>query len=158
MTSRLRGALIGLAMAGGLSASAHAQTDRMHIGPQIAYDFDIEEVGLGAQFSAPIMRRLEFYPSAVFFFVDPGSFWNLNADLKYRVASDQPNWLYVGGGLNVAHRSVSSESNTDLGLNLLAGAESLKGRIHPFAEARVVLGDGSRLQIAAGINITLGRH
>lgn len=156
MKSALRTAALGLALASGLAATAGAQTHRMHIGPQIAYDFDVEEIGLGAQFSAPIVNRVEFYPSFMVYFVEPGSFWNLNADIKWRVAKDRPNWLYVGGGLNVARASAGGNSNTDLGLNLLAGAESLKGKIHPFAEARLVLADGSRFQLGAGLNITLG--
>ena len=157
MKAGVRTAMLVTALVAGGSAAASGQTSAMHIGPQIAYDFDVEEMGLGAQFSAPIMRRLEFYPSMMFYFVD-GSYWNLNVDLKYRVASNQPNWLYVGGGLNLARASAGGESDTDAGLNLLAGAESLKGRIHPFAEARLVLSDGSRFQLAAGINITIGGH
>ena len=158
MKSALRAVGCGLALVIGASATAGAQTNNFHLGPQIAYDFDIEEFGLGAQFSAPIVNRVEFYPSLMFYFVDPGSFFNVNADIKWRVAKDRPNWLYVGGGLNVARRSVAGEGDTDLGLNLLAGAESLKGRIHPFVEARLILADGSRFQIGAGLNITLGRH
>jgi hypothetical protein len=134
--------------------TAQAQTDRFHIGPQLSYDFDVEELGLGVQLGVPIMRRLEFYPSFVWYFVDPGSFWNLNTDLKYRVMGDQPHWLYVGGGANFARAAVSGEGDTDVGLNLFAGAESLKGRVHPFAEARLVLGDGSRFQLVGGLNIT----
>ena len=158
MKSALRTAVCGLALVIGGAATAGAQTNRMHLGPQIAYDFDIEEFGLGAQFSTPIVNRVEFYPSAMFYFVDPGSYFNLNADLKWRVAKDRPNWLYVGGGLNVARFSNDGDADTDLGLNLLAGAESLKGRVHPFVEARLILADGSRFQIGAGLNITLGRH
>ena len=156
MSGRWRGAIVGVACLAAVASGAQAQTRSMHIGPQIAYDFDVEDIGLGAQFSTPIMNRLEFYPSFMFYFVDPGSFWNLNADLKWRVARDQPNWLYVGGGLNVARASFAGEGNTDIGLNLLAGAESLKGKIHPFAEARLILSDGSRFQIGGGLNITIG--
>lgn len=156
MKAALRGVLVAFAVVPALTTLAHSQTHRMHIGPQIAYDFDVEEVGLGAQFSAPIAHRLEFYPSLVFFFVNPGSFANLNIDLKYRVARDQPNWLYVGSGLNLARSSVNGNSNTDAGLNLFVGAESLKGKIHPFVEGRLVVGDGSRVQINGGLNITLG--
>lgn len=155
MKARLRGAVVALAMLPALSAAASAQTDRFHIGPQIAYDFDIEDIGLGVQFGVPIARRLEFYPSFMVYLVDPGSFWNLNADLKYRIASSQPHWLYVGTGLNISRSSAGGASNTDAGLNLFAGAESLKGRIHPFVEPRLILGGGSRFQIAAGLNFTL---
>ena len=158
MKAVVRTAGIALALLAAGSLPAGAQTKAMHIGPQIAYDFDVEEIGIGGQFSAPLMRRLEFYPSIMYYFVDPGSFWNVNADLKWRVAADRPNWLYVGGGLNLARASAGGESDTDAGLNLLAGAESLKGRIHPFAEARLVLSDGSRFQLGVGLNITIGGH
>ena len=158
MRARLRGAVVALAMLPALAAVAQGQTNRMHLGPQINYDFDFEEIGIGAQFSAPLANRLEFYPSFVWFFKDPGTWWNVNADLKYRVASDQPNWLYVGGGLNITRIDAGAADDTDVGLNLLAGAESLRGRIHPFAEARLIVGNGSRFQIAAGLNFTLSAH
>ena len=158
MRSALRTAVCGLALVIGGAATAGAQTSNFHLGPQIAYDFEIEEFGLGAQFSAPIVNRVEFYPSLMFYFVDPGSFFNLNADIKWRVARDRPAWLYVGGGLNVARFSNDGDADTDLGLNLLAGAESLKGRIHPFVEGRLILAEDVRLQIGAGLNITIGRH
>jgi len=64
----------------------------------------------------------------------------------------------VGGGVNFSRIDVGSADDTNVGLNLLAGAESLKGRIHPFAEARLIIGDGSRFQLAAGLNITLSAH
>jgi len=51
-----------------------------------------------------------------------------------------------------AHRN----SNTDAGLNLIVGLESLKGWIHPFAEGRLTVGDESTFQIAGGLNFTLG--
>ena len=41
----------------------------MHLGPQINYDFDIEEIGIGAQFSVPMAKRLEFYPSFIWYFI-----------------------------------------------------------------------------------------
>jgi hypothetical protein len=158
MKARARIAALSLALMPALGAVASAQTSAMHFGPQIAYDFDIEEIGLGAQFSLPIARRLEFYPSFMWYFIGEGSLWNLNADLKYRVASSQPHWLYVGTGLNISRFTNDGAGNTDAGLNLFAGAESLKGRIHPFGEVRLIIGDGSRFQIGAGLNITLSSH
>ena len=158
MKVRLRIAALTLALLPALGAVAQAQTNRLHIGPQIAYDFDIEEFGLGAQLGVPIARRLEFYPSFMWYFIGEGSLWNLNADLKYRVISAQPHWLYLGTGLNISRFTNDGAGNTDAGLNLFAGAESLKGRIHPFAEARLIVGDGSRFQLAGGLNITFGGH
>jgi len=64
----------------------------------------------------------------------------------------------VGGGLNISRFAFEGEGESDVGLNLLAGAESLRGRIHPFVEGRLIIGDGSRFQLAAGLNFTLGAH
>ena len=158
MTRRSRRLLMALALLPAVTQLAQAQTRRMHIGPHFGYDFKVEELVLGGQFSAPIATRLEFYPSFDWYFVDPGTLWAVNADLKYRVAHDQPNWLYLGGGLNVARRKVASVGSTKAGFNLFAGAESLRGIIHPFGEARATLKDHSTFQIVAGLNITLGRH
>lgn len=140
------------------SGIVRAQTNRLHIGPHIAYNFDFEDFALGAQFSYPIANRVEFYPSFDYYFTGHGSAWALNADLKWRVAKDRPRWLYIGGGLNVMRVSAGGEGNTDAGLNLFLGAESLRGRIHPFAELRGILGHGSSIQAQAGLNITFGRH
>jgi len=152
--SRMAPALV---LASALAGTAQAQTNRLHLGPRISYEFDLEKVGLGAQFSVPIARHLEFYPSFDLF-LNAGSSWNLNADLKYRIASESVHWLYLGAGLNIARRGSSAGHDTRAGLNLFAGAESLKGRVHPFAEFRFTANHGSTGQIAAGLNITLGRH
>ena len=140
-----------------LATAAQAQTNHMHIGPHVAYNFDAERVGLGAQFSVPIASHLEFYPSFDYFFVSPGKWWALNADVKYRVSTDGSlNWLYLGGGLNLTGVSAGGTSSTNPHANLILGAESLRGTIHPYAELRAIVGDGSTVQLAAGLNLTLG--
>jgi hypothetical protein len=145
------------AMAGG----AQAQTSRLHFGPRASYQFDIEEFGIGAQLSVPIATHLEFYPSFDYFFVNSGSYWDINADLKYRIATESVDWLYVGAGLNIRHtrrqRSDENRATDDnqAGLNLIAGVESLRGRVHPFAELRFTANKRSTTQLSAGLNFTL---
>lgn len=146
-----------LLLATGAPALA-AQTRNMHIGPRVSYNFDVERVAIGAQFGLPIANRLEFYPSFDYYLVDEGSLWALNGDLKYRVFPERPRWLYIGAGVNLARAGFGNQHETDVGFNLLGGVESLRGWIHPFAEARLTIGDGSSFQIAGGLNITLGRH
>jgi hypothetical protein len=155
---RKGGIITGAVLLLAAGAPLAAQTRNLHIGPHVAYNFDVEKVAVGAQFSVPLFHRVEFYPSFDYYFVDEGSLWALNGDLKYRVFPDRPRWLYVGAGINVARASFGNASDTEAGFNLLGGVESLRGRIHPFAEARLTLGDGSSFQLAGGINITLGRH
>ena len=140
------------------SGMVRAQTHRAHIGPHIGYNTDLDDVNLGAQFSLPLVNRVEFYPSFDWYFRDPGNAWGVNADIKWRGAKDRPRWFYIGGGLNLTTVSLSGASNTDAGANLFAGAESLRGRIHPFLEARAILSNSSSLQLQGGLNITLGHH
>lgn len=158
MASRIPKMVTAVVVACVLAGTAQAQTNRSHFGPRVSYQFDLKKLGVGAQFSAPIARHLEFYPSFDYFFVDVGSFWNLNADLKYRIATESVNWLYIGGGLNIARSSAGNFHRTRAGANLFAGAESLQGRIHPFVEFRFTANDGSTAQLAGGLNFTLGKH
>jgi hypothetical protein len=151
MTLRLStiGATMVLMLA--LAGTAQAQTHKMHLGPRLSYQFDAEEIGLGAQFSVPVAKQLEFYPSFDIFFTSPSSLWSFNADLKWRVAPTSVSWLYLGTGLNL----MGSGDGSNAGLNLFGGIESLKGRIHPFAEMRFIVNDNSTAQLAAGLNFTL---
>ena len=159
MRSQGRAVTLALVLTAVAAGRAQAQTSEWHFGPHILYNFDVKEFGVGAQFGLPIASHLEFYPSFDYYFVSPGSLWALNADLKYRFSGRGLNWLYVGSGLNLTRSSAGSFSNTDVNLNLIGGVESLRGRVHPFGEFRVIVGNGSSAQIAAGLNITLGgRH
>lgn len=139
----------------GLTVTASAQTSRLHLGPRIGYNFDAEALTVGAQLSVPVGRHLEFYPSFDYHDVDRGSLYTINLDIKYRVAASNADWLYLGTGLGIATRSVGDADNSDAGLNLFLGAESLRGRIHPFGEARVMIADGSTAQLMGGLNFTL---
>lgn len=157
MRQTIRATLVTLALVAATASITRAQTHRFHIGPHVGYNFDVEEFFIGAQFSVPIAYRAEFYPSFDYYFVgDEGSLWAVNADLKWRVAHDRPNWLYIGAGLNVS-RFDNGEDDTNLGLNLLAGVEPLRGRIHPFAEGKLIISDNTGFQLQAGLNITIGR-
>jgi hypothetical protein len=117
-------------------------------GPHIGYNFDAEALVLGAQLSWPIMPRLELYPSFDYYFVDPGSLWALNFDLKYRPPTRFGSW-YVGGGLNY----LDGQGGSDTNLNLLTGFEARGGRTRPYVEAKFILGDGSSFQLSGGFNV-----
>ena len=135
---------------GAMSAGA-AQAQNAHIGSYAAYQFDAQDAAMGGQVTLPLVREFDLYPSATYYFVDTGSLWAVNADMRYRF----PRIAYVGTGLNVARRSVGTSNSTDTGLNLIGGVESRKGWIHPFAEGRVILNGGSAFQLNGGVNMTL---
>jgi hypothetical protein len=153
MARRFRQLILGVGLATALAGAAHAQ--RPHIGGHLLYNFEVEEFGIGAQFSYPVSRKLEFYPSFDYYFVDPGSLWQLNADLKYKLREEH-NWFYVGGGLAIGRASIGNFDDTDVGANLIGGWETLIGqRVHPYLEGRLTLADETAFQLAGGINITI---
>ena len=129
---------------------------RAHFGARAGYDLDVDEFAMGAQVTVPVTRRLDFYPSVDRYFIDPGSLWSMNADVKVK-PTPRADWLYLGGGLNVMRRSVGPTDDTDAGFNMLLGVETQRGWIHPFADGRLTLSDANRFMVAAGLNITLGR-
>ena len=145
---------LGLLLTCAVAGTAAAQ-HRPHIGGHLLYNFDAEEFGIGAQFTYPLSQRLEFYPSFDYYFVDPGSLWQLNGDIKYQLR-ERGDWFYVGGGIAIARASFGSFSNSDVGANILAGWETLIGKkVHPYIEGRLTVGDGSSFQVAGGLNITI---
>ena len=157
MRVRLRLALIAavLSLVGG--RTAHAQTDHAHLGVHGLYNSSFDDWGIGAQGSVPIAHHLEFYPSFDYYFESPGTMWEGNVDFKLRALGAKFDWVYVGSGLNIHRQSIPGNDLTRAGWNLLAGAESIRGKVHPFGEVRVTVTDNTRFQVQAGINITLGK-
>lgn len=132
-------------------AAAVAVVPRPHLGGHVGYNFDVEELLLGAQLSYPITPRLDLYPTFDYYFIDPGSLWALNLDVKYRPPT-RYGAFYVGGGLDYSRSSVSGTNTSDTNLNLLAGWEGRRRRTWPYFEARLILGDGSSFQLAGGLS------
>ena len=62
---------------------------------------------------------------------------------------------YLGAGLNIARVSVSSggvsNSNTEMGINLLGGLKFGLGDMSAFSEARLSLGGGEQFALSFGI-------
>jgi len=136
----------------GVAGAQQARTPAPRMGSHLYYHFDVRDPVVGAQLDVPVAPRFALYPSGGVYLVDQGSLWGVNADVKYKVASP----VYLGGGLNLLHRSTQNTGNTDAGVNLLGGIEGRLGqRLHPFAEGRVILNDGSAFLLGAGLSIAL---
>ncbi len=150
MTAQLIGTT--LLLLGGAAVATPVYAQRSHFGPHIAYNFDINETAIGAQAHLPIAHGVEFYPSFDYYLVDAGSLLGFSADLKFRTLGDP---LYLGGGLNVMRAGGGGTSNSDTGFDLFAGLETRYGWSHPYVELRGLFHNGSALQGAFGINITL---
>jgi len=120
-------------------------------GAHIGYNFDVDELLVGAQLTYPFTPDLAFYPTFDYYFVSGGSLWSLNFDLKYRPPTRYGAW-YVGGGLNWSHASAGGVSGSDTNLNLLTGLEGRRGRTRPYIEGKFILGNGSSFQLVGGVS------
>jgi hypothetical protein len=140
-----------------LSTAAVAQRKQMLLGPQIGLATNNLDLFLGAQFSYPVAPQFDIYPSFDIYF--PGNnltVWALNGDVRYWPKLNTPNaGLYVGGGLNYTHLSVSGFSNSEIGLGLLGGWDFKAVSWRPFAQLRIVIGNADRIEFGGGVNFKL---
>jgi opacity protein-like surface antigen len=159
---RLLGGLCAVALLSG-AGDAYGQVG---FGAQLSWADDAE-FGIGARAVVdltPLTNGLEASGSFDYFFPDQPlgadiNYWEINANMAYVFAGVPGMAPYAGGGLNIAHASVSVDefgiplgaSDTDLGLNLLGGARFRAGPVQPFGELRIELGGGEQFVIAGGV-------
>ncbi len=142
-------------------AESQGQSDRPTLGPQLGVATNSFDFYIGAQFSLPVANQFDFYPSFDIYF--PGNnvtAWAINAEGRYWPKLNMANsGLYVGGGLDITHTSVTvlgiSASSTDAGLGLLGGWEFKAVGWQPFAQIHVIVGNADRVEFGGGINFKL---
>ncbi|UII22600.1 outer membrane beta-barrel protein [Fulvivirga ligni] len=138
---------------------------QIRAGAQLVYGTEAESPGLGLngeyQFTESWAASVSFN---YFFPRDLGYYdlkWfevNLNAQYHFDVETVKP---YALAGLNITTISLpynyydvygSNSSNTEIGLNLGAGANiDLGSKFMPFAELRYVISDADQLVLGAGV-------
>ncbi len=156
----------GLALLGSTAADLRAQT---RFGVQASFGSDDVNFGIGGRATFNLRSLIktpgfEGIASFDYFFPDEpagvdGTYWEINGNLGYTIPNVKGNVApYVGGGLNIAHASVTvtgfgSGSDTEVGLNLLGGVKfkSRTSRLAPFVEARVELGGGEIFVLTGGV-------
>lgn len=121
------------------------------LGPHLGFNFDAEEVLLGAQAVFPIAPAIDLYPSFDFYLVSGYTLWALNFDVRYRPPT-RYGLLYVGGGINYLRASSGGFGGSNTNLNILGGIEARRRRAAPYAELRLTVGDGSSFQIVGGLS------
>lgn len=135
---------------------------QVRFGGQVGYANDAD-LGIGGRVQVGLpMERLAFIGSFDWYFPSDAAgvsinYWEINANVKYGIPVNNALFgPYVGSGLNFAHASISAQgfpgaSDSDLGLNLMAGTSFNTGRYHPFAELRLEIGGGEQLILAGGL-------
>jgi hypothetical protein len=146
-----------------MAPRAEAQSAFM---PYLGFDLDAQALflGVGAEFGLPIATPigLALRPSAEYLFSGEGSDvtrLQFNADVIGNLAGGGPGLgLFAGAGLGVRYFGGTDnvDSSTNLGLNVLAGAEFGAGFLTPFAQGRVHIGDGgTALAVMGGVKLGL---
>jgi opacity protein-like surface antigen len=159
--------MMALLLAFALPLASQAQ---WRLGANAGYDVDIKDflIGVNAQFTIPGAAiagvPLQFSPGFDFY---PGvgsgvTYWIADMDAHYPIQARGLN-PFIGGGLYMSRASVDagtlgSISDTNLGLNLMGGAEfGTHETIRPYAEGKFRLGSGSSFIIKGGLSFILGR-
>jgi len=154
---------LGAAQRRAAARPAPRASDRPSFGLQLDWGND-PNFGIGGRGVFPLGSLFPGTPldgivSFDYFF--PGNsvnYWEINGNVAYRFTVPRSSSLrpYAGGGLNIAHASLSGVSGSGItraGLNLLGGTTfKLKGStLLPFAEARGELGGGKTFILTAGV-------
>src|SRR2546422_4948978 len=142
---------------------APAQSQGPRFAAELNWSSDVD-FGIGGRGVFPLQSLFPKTPldgivSFDYFF--PGNsvkYWEINGNVAYRFRVPRSSSLgpYAGGGLNIAHASVTGVSGsgaTKAGLNLLGGTTfKLKGsNLTPFAEARGEIGGGKTVILTGGV-------
>ena len=91
-------------------------------------------------------------PNLEYVFVDNGDFVTINGDFHYDFKTDKAFALWAGGGPAILFADPDNgDSDTDIGLNLLAGIGAKKGSVRPFGQVKLLIADDSQLVVAGGI-------
>ena len=122
-----------------------------HLGMRGGLYMDQDEGFVGAHVLAPIQRNWMFTPNFEYVFVEPGSYFTINADLHYDFPSRSNTIFYLGGGLGIGHYSNEGTENTEAGLNLLTGISFSRRPVIPFIQAKVFIADDTQLIVGGGL-------
>jgi hypothetical protein len=142
--------------AGGLgTAPAAADTD---FGVRGGLYSDAEAGFLGVELLTDLTGRWFLNPNAEYVFVDDGDLATINLDAHYDLPLQAAADVWVGGGLAVVFSDDDrpgrgdDDSETDIGVNLLAGVGFLRREaVRPYVQAKVLLSDETEAVIAVGV-------
>lgn len=143
------------ALAFAVSQDAHAQNQ---VGVNLGYNLEAERVFAGAQFRAqPASLPVIINPSIETYFIENLTWLQIDLNALYPFGIDNQSFTpYAGGGLGINYfKPENGDSNTEAGLNLIAGATFGFSRIQPFAEARINIDNGTNVGIRGGVLFTL---
>lgn len=126
-------------------------------GPRLGLSLNPDQVHFGAHLDfGQFADHVRLQPNLELGFGEDVKLFTINAEAAYRFNSRWELWSpYLGGGLGANIKSMdvgdSNESQTDIGVNLLAGVEKgLSNGDRFFLEGKVSLNDVPDFKVTAG--------
>lgn len=150
-TMRLLFSLTAVALALGAAVPARADVDP-DVRAGIYTDGSDGFIGGGVLWD--LGQRGHWYanPNLEYVLVDNGDFFTINGDVHYDLDVETPFYVWAGGGPAILVADPDrGDSETDFGLNLLAGIGARSGSVRPFAQIKLIVSDDSQLVFAAGL-------
>ena len=152
-----------------LSSSESLAQGQTRIGGQLAFGTKDLGIGFGARGEFSITDNISIVPKFTYYLgksEDTGfgdarfSAWALDADAHYYFTTDGTNFYGLAGlAYNTVTASVpflGSVSDSEIGLNIGAGASFTAGNLFPFVEVRYNTALEAVL-ISAGVNFPIGK-
>jgi len=152
-----------------LSSSESFAQGQTRIGGQLAFGTNDLGLGFGARGEFSITDNISIVPKFTYYlgtntdtgFGDIGvSAWALDADAHYYFTTDGTNFYGLAGlaynTLTVSVPFLGSISDSEIGLNIGAGASFTAGNLFPFVEVRYNTALEAVL-ISAGVNFPIGK-
>lgn len=114
-------------------------------------DSEIDEPFIGVEVIAGITKFVYFNPNVEYVFVDEATFATGNLDFHLDLPIADTVHLWVGAGLAAVYVDPDGpfESDTDLGVNLLAGVGFQVGAVIPYVQGKLVLVDEEDVLVLA---------
>ncbi|MEX0892123.1 MAG: hypothetical protein WEB88_08125 [Gemmatimonadota bacterium] len=137
---------------------------QMSFGPQLSFGTD-SDFGIGARLVFPLRTEalgLDGVIDGNYFFPGDEAGTNVdwldgNVNVRMPIPLAEQFQTRIGAGLNVTQVTFDaggeSNSNTEVGLNLLGNLEFPRGAFTPFGEFRVILGGAEQVVLTGGFTL-----
>ena len=144
--------LSAFALAFLLALPAQAQ---VKLGVNGQYGIDYEQFQLGAEAHVPLVGGLSLVPNAEFYMQDGVDQYTLNGDIHYAIGEAYTRVFTPYAGLGVGVTRNRQFNDTEVGLNVIGGANFRAGRAAPFVQLEWRTGDYGDLSVGGGVRFLL---
>ena len=154
----MRSAVLAAALVlAGTCLCTEAHAERATLGPHLGFNLDLDDVFIGIESRIDLTNAgshviLQLNPSFSYYFTDNIDLWTVALNLPFEfVISGSKLRPFAAPGLVLLHWSNDGGSDTDAGLNLLAGLLFRLGAVDPFVQLRVAIADDSMADLMGGV-------